>query len=99
MTFSDVMDEYNKQYKRANDEYIAHYAAKPKEKYAGFFIDSAVIDAMLIQAARDEFGFTESQAQFIHGRAYTDFHSSYGDMPFGMKDYCQMVSDFNKITA
>lgn len=76
------------------DTAIKEYQRQDQEVYA---IDYAQIDRMLIQAAKDEFGFTDVQANFIHGKAYEKFHSHYEEMVYGMQNLCQLFHDWDLI--
>jgi len=101
MTFNDVQTEINKQYERAHKEWEDYtqtaYITHSRKPYTGFKVNYKAIDNMLVQAAQDEFGFTLKQANFIFAEAYGQFHSSYEDMPQGMRDLCQFVICFNKL--
>lgn len=100
MTFSEVYDEYERQEARATKEWAEYRATRAYnegKKYIGFSIDYELIDMMLIEAAQDEFHFTPKEAGFIHGEAYERYHSSYTDMPFGMKRLCDFIKQFKAL--
>ena len=99
MTFDEVYDEYQRQAARVRSIWDRNAAKRPYEpKEPLVYIDYPAIDAMLIRAAQDEFGFTPKEAGFIHGEAYERYHSSYGDMPYGMKRLCDFVQRFKRLS-
>ena len=100
MTFWEISQDYERQYTEAQLAYQAFRnseAYRTGKKYEGFEIDYAKMDQDMIQAVKDEFGFTDAQAWFIHGEAYDRYHSHYGDMAGGMRSLCKFVSEFNKL--
>ena len=95
MTFEEVLENYQAQQKKACASYDEF---RKTGKFNGFSVDYAGLDRDLIQAAKDEFWFTEAQAQFIHSEAYDRYHSSYSDMPFGMRRLCEFALGFKNLT-
>jgi hypothetical protein len=101
MTFHDVLTEYDKQFRRACQEWQAFRERTPypisESDYKGFNVNYAEIDSMLIQAAMSKYGFSKKQAYYLHGETYNRHHASYDTMILEMSILCETIHRFNKL--
>ena len=88
-TIEGCRQEYERQYKRNQEEYAAWSAAHPyipgkprkeQEHYDGFQVDYAGLTAALTVAIQNEYGFSAARAGAICGKAYEMGHSSFCDV-------------------
>lgn len=98
-TLRDLQNEYFRQSKRASDEYSEfRKTGLPYDQFTGFNIDYSFFESKIDVAIMHEYEFNEKQAGFVHGRAYEDGHSSYGDVFDYCMKYAEMIKEFNKLS-
>ena len=86
-TFSNIMADYNEQYRRNIESYNKDKTSIP--------INYGQIGDDLISAIEAE-GFSKAQAGYIYGCAYANHHSSFGDVIIYSQDYCDWFKNFPK---
>ncbi len=99
MNFEQVYQIYNEDYKKSQDAFQDWNRIRDTvsyDKFTGFKMDYGKIEKLIIEAAKEEFGFTDKQLGYIYSKVYEDKHSSFGDCIYGMKEYCQFIKDFPK---